>query len=70
MRAHYEYRGQVAAINYTMAKVEVTNVTVLDNPTAFNNPFQFEVTFECFEDLPSGMFYIWEGSREKKSTFL
>jgi hypothetical protein len=37
-----------------MAKVQVTNVTVLDNPTAFHNPFQFEITFECLEDLPTG----------------
>ena len=37
-----------------MAKVQVTNVTVLDNPSPFLNPFQFEVTFECFEDLPEG----------------
>ena len=37
-----------------MAKVQVTNVTVLDNPTAFLNPFQFEVTFECLEDLKDG----------------
>lgn len=37
-----------------MAKVQVTNVTVLDNPTAFQNPFQFEITFECLEDLPTG----------------
>jgi hypothetical protein len=26
-----------------MALVNVTNVTVLDNPTVFTNPFQFEV---------------------------
>lgn len=39
-----------------MAKVQVTNVTVLDNPTAFFNPFQFEITFECLEDLPDGEF--------------
>ena len=37
-----------------MAKVQVTNVTVLDNPTAFLNPFQFEITFECLEDLKDG----------------
>jgi len=37
-----------------MAKVQVTNVTVLDNPTAFFNPFQFEITFECLEDLADG----------------
>lgn len=37
-----------------MAKVQVLNVVVLDNPSPFNNPFQFEITFECIEDLPDG----------------
>lgn len=30
------------------------NVAVLDNPSPFGNPFQFEITFECMEDLPEG----------------
>lgn len=37
-----------------MAKVQVLNVSVLDNPSPFGNPFQFEITFECMEDLPEG----------------
>lgn len=37
-----------------MAKVQVLNVAVLDNPSSFGNPFQFEITFECMEDLPEG----------------
>lgn len=37
-----------------MAKVQVLNIAVLDNPSPFGNPFQFEVTFECMEDLPEG----------------
>lgn len=37
-----------------MAKVQVLNVAVLDNPSRFGNPFQFEITFECMEDLPEG----------------
>ena len=37
-----------------MAKVQLLNVAVLDNPTAFLNPFQFEITFECSDDLPNG----------------
>lgn len=37
-----------------MAKVHVCNVVVLDNPSPFFNPFQFEVTFECIEDLKEG----------------
>jgi len=37
-----------------MAKVQVTDVTVLDNPSPFVNPFQFEITFDCTENLPEG----------------
>lgn len=39
-----------------MALVNVLNVLVLDNPTAFSNPFQFEVTVECLQELPDGRF--------------
>lgn len=37
-----------------MAKVQLSNVVVLDNPSPFLNPFQFELTFECIEDLNEG----------------
>ena len=37
-----------------MALVNIINVMVMDNPTAFTNPFQFEVTFECLQELPDG----------------
>lgn len=37
-----------------MAKVQLSNVAVLDNPSPFLNPFQFEVTFECIEELKEG----------------
>ena len=37
-----------------MAYITLTNITVLDNPTAFTNPFQFEVTFECAQQLEAG----------------
>lgn len=32
----------------------MNSVIVLDNPSPFFNPFQFEITFECIEDLPEG----------------
>jgi hypothetical protein len=32
-----------------MTLINVTNVQVLDNPTKFTNPFQFEITFECLQ---------------------
>lgn len=37
-----------------MAKVQVTNISILDNPTEFSKPFKFEVTFDCPENLPHG----------------
>ena len=37
-----------------MAKVQLCNVVVLDNPSPFLNPFQFELTFECIEELKEG----------------
>jgi hypothetical protein len=34
--------------------VNITNVAVLDNPTAFLNPFQFEISYECLVPLDDG----------------
>lgn len=34
--------------------MHIVNVVVLDNPSPFFNPFQFEITFECVEDLQEG----------------
>jgi histone chaperone ASF1 len=44
------------------------NVRVLDNPSAFNNPFQFEITFECIEDLAEDLEWkiIYVGSAESE----
>ncbi|TRZ02614.1 hypothetical protein DNTS_021779, partial [Danionella cerebrum] len=51
-----------------MAKVQVLNVAVLDNPSRFGNPFQFEITFECMEDLPEDLEWkiIYVGSAESE----
>lgn len=38
-----------------MALVEVNNVIVLDNPTSFTNPFQFQITFQCHQELKSDL---------------
>lgn len=40
-----------------MAKVQLGNVVVLDNPSPFLNPFQFELTFECIEELKEGEYW-------------
>lgn len=37
-----------------MTAVNVTNVTVLDNPSMFMNPFQFEISYECLCPLQDG----------------
>lgn len=51
-----------------MAKVHVVNVVVLDNPSAFLNNFQFEITFECIEDLKEDLEWkiIYVGSAESE----
>lgn len=37
-----------------MSLVNILNIQVLDNPTSFKNPFQFEITFECNAPLKDG----------------
>ncbi|GFS32774.1 ASF1 like histone chaperone [Actinidia rufa] len=37
-----------------MSAVNITNVTVLDNPAPFVNPFQFEISYECLIPLKDG----------------
>jgi len=51
-----------------MAKVQICNVVVLDNPSPFKNPFQFEITFECLEDLKEDLEWkiIYVGSAESE----
>lgn len=51
-----------------MAKVYITNVVVLDNPTNFLNPLQFELTFECIEELKEDLEWkmIYVGSAESE----
>ncbi|XP_066260886.1 histone chaperone asf1 [Euwallacea similis] len=51
-----------------MAKVQLCNITVMDNPSAFLNPFQFEITFECIEELKEDLEWkmIYVGSAESE----
>jgi len=46
----------------------VCNVVVLDNPSSFLKPFQFEITFECIEDLKEDLEWkiIYVGSAESE----
>jgi histone chaperone ASF1 len=41
-----------------MALVNIINVSVMDNPSSFTNPFQFEVTFECLQELSDGKYSV------------
>lgn len=41
-----------------MSVVNILNIQVLDNPTKFLNPFQFEITFECISPLKEGKLYF------------
>ena len=34
-----------------MSKVQINNVVVLNNPATYQSPFQFEITFDCMENL-------------------
>ena len=37
-----------------MTAINITAINVLDNPTLFVNPFQFEIQYECLQDLQHG----------------
>eukprot|EP00339_Tiarina_fusa_P015484 CAMPEP_0117073668 /NCGR_PEP_ID=MMETSP0472-20121206/51874_1 /TAXON_ID=693140 ORGANISM="Tiarina fusus, Strain LIS" /NCGR_SAMPLE_ID=MMETSP0472 /ASSEMBLY_ACC=CAM_ASM_000603 /LENGTH=209 /DNA_ID=CAMNT_0004798319 /DNA_START=152 /DNA_END=781 /DNA_ORIENTATION=+ len=52
-----------------MAMVNVVNMVVLDNPTAFTNPFQFEITFECLQELDDDLEWkvLYVGSAQDAS---
>ncbi|KAJ8550044.1 hypothetical protein K7X08_033751 [Anisodus acutangulus] len=52
-----------------MSAVNVTNVAVLGNPSSFQSPFQFEISYECVaalkEDLEWKLIYV--GSAEDET---
>ena len=41
-------------VSYTSQSFTSLPKVVLDNPTTFMNPFQFEITFECLQELEDG----------------
>eukprot|EP00118_Oscarella_pearsei_P027286 m.310998 g.310998 ORF g.310998 m.310998 type:complete len:193 (+) comp57731_c0_seq1:94-672(+) len=51
-----------------MAKVQISSVTVLDNPSQFFSPFQFQIVFDCIEDLSNDLEFkiIYVGSASSK----
>lgn len=51
-----------------MAKVHVCSVHVQNNPSTFKSPFEFEITFECLEELSEDLEWkiIYVGSAESE----
>ncbi|CAL5326033.1 unnamed protein product [Camellia sinensis] len=43
-----------------MSAVNITNVTVLGNPSSFLTPFQFEISYECVTPLKDGKDIEWK----------
>ena len=43
-----------------MAKVHICDVKVLNNPCPFFSPFQYEIVFECIDEIPEGMLLLLE----------
>jgi histone chaperone ASF1 len=52
-----------------MSKVQINNVVVLNNPATFASPFQFEITFDCMENLEDDLEWklTYVGSAESSS---
>lgn len=41
-----------------MSVVSLLGVKIVNNPASFLDPYQFEITFECLEQLQKGPFRI------------
>lgn len=52
-----------------MSAVNITNVSVLDNPSSFSSPFQFEISYECVTPLKDDLEWklIYVGSAEDET---
>jgi len=52
-----------------MSCVNVTNIQILDNPSPFANPLQFEISFECITDLQEDLEWkvIYVGAAESEA---
>jgi ASF1 like histone chaperone len=53
----FDYNSALAVLHSSASKaaamspINVSNVVVLDNPSVFSNPLQFDITFDCYQDL-------------------
>ena len=41
-----------------MSAINVMNVMVLDNPSMFLNPLQFDISYECLVPLKDGQLFL------------
>lgn len=41
-----------------MSIVNITDVTILNNPGRFNDPYTFKITFECISELSEGKAHL------------
>lgn len=57
-RQHTSSSSFLCFVNTEMSAVNITNVTVLDNPASFLTPFQFEISYECLTALKDGNSFL------------
>jgi len=52
-----------------MSKIQINNVLVLNNPAQFSSPLQFEITFDCTENLEDDLEWklTYVGSAESQA---
>ncbi|KAF8113633.1 hypothetical protein N665_0047s0039 [Sinapis alba] len=52
-----------------MSAINITNVSVLDNPAPFVRPFQFEISYECLTSLQDDLEWklVYVGSAEDET---
>lgn len=66
-----EHRASDCELGFfvAMSAVNITNVAVLDNPTLFLAPFQFEISYECLTPLEDDLEWklIYVGSAEDET---
>lgn len=51
-----------------MSVVSLLGVKILNNPATFTASYQFEITFECLEQLQKGMIVILSWGKKREST--
>lgn len=57
VRGHYQHPTilvHICPTSINMSVVSLLSVEVKNNPATFNAPYEFEITFECLEQLQKG----------------